>query len=140
MYVSKTCPVCISTDVVLEDAYLEPWILFHLYGWKFESNYEGMRTKSALCKNCWFIFNTFRYSGDEILRIYGDYNGERIRNRRPFQPWIDSLSPDVEVFYQNRREIYRTYLLSQGLELKQISALDFFGGGGGGSASQMKFL
>lgn len=100
---------------------------FHLYGWKFENSYEGMRIKSALCKNCSFIFNTFRYSEDEILRICGDYNGERIRNRRPFQPWIDSLSPDLGLFYQNRKEIYRTYLLSRGLDLKQISALDFGG-------------
>lgn len=127
MYNVRDCPLCGDIKLTLSDAYLEPWMIFHLYGWRFEG-YQGMRIKAGTCQNCGFVFTCFRYDDIEMKRIYSDYMGERITNRRPFQPWIDNLCHDMDDFYSRRRSIYEGVLTSisrTGLH----TALDYGGNG-----------
>jgi len=106
----EECPICSGSARFVQSAFLSPWI-------REFANVSRRRSNYFICSTCGSGHFDYRYSDDEMSRIYGNYRStEYFRIRSKWEPSYTealdfALSTDPETI--ERRQFYILESLAQ---------------------------
>ena len=124
---NQKCPICKSQVYFLGHGIIAPWIR------KLQNQKIFQPTELLECQTCFFIFFSYRYSEDEIDKIYSKYRSSDYFNaRHSYEFWYTSATNshnlNLETIKQ-RKHLIAKYLKKAGIELDDLtnSTVDFAG-------------
>ena len=119
------CPICLEPSVLIAYAQLAPWI---------EDLLSLDKTTSSLheCKSCEFSYFSYRYSDDEMEKLYSGYRSDSyLKARSSWEFWYSKRINDFWLQPNNvsiRRNRIIEHLKHQNLDITSISSCLDFGG------------
>jgi hypothetical protein len=125
--VNELCPICAKPGKFLAHGVIAPWI-------SALTNSKLSLTKYGYCYDCGLKYFYYRYSFDEIQKLYSSYRtGQYLVNRQSWEFWYgskenDAYDPRINASkVQARRNLTDTIFAAAGIKRTFMTCVDFGG-------------